>query len=74
MKFMRRLNITLTRRLLVKDPRDPNIIIVVFLLSVPFPPSVVGDGWLMLDNAFGKEFSDEVQAARADDEYESRLT
>jgi hypothetical protein len=28
----------------------------------------------MLDNAFGKEFSDEFMAARADDEFESRLT
>jgi hypothetical protein len=30
--------------------------------------------WLTLDNAFGREFADEKQAARADDEFESRLT
>ena len=30
--------------------------------------------WLILDNAFGREFADETQAARADDEFESRLT
>jgi hypothetical protein len=29
---------------------------------------------LILDNAFGREFADETQAAKADDEFESRLT
>ena len=29
---------------------------------------------LITDNAFGREFADEAQAAKADDEFESRLT
>jgi len=74
MKFMRLLSITLMRRLSVNELRDPVTIIVVFL-SVLFPASpLLETVWLIVDNAFGKEFSDELQAARADDEYENRLT
>ena len=75
MKFMRLLSITLMRRLSVNELRDPVTIIVVFLLSVLFPAyPLLETVWLIVDNAFGKEFSDELLAARADDEYENRLT